>query len=115
MIPPFSKVFILIVCFASVALADDFKTINGKEYKNAKVSRVELDGIVITFSGGIVKIPFNELSPEIQKKYGYDPQAAATYSAEQTSSRPRLHGRDNLMSNKDSNKGKNIGASIQCL
>ena len=79
MIPPSSKFFILIVCLASVALADDFKTINGKEYKNAKVSRVELDGIVITFSGGIVKIPFTELSPEIQKKYGYNPDAAADF------------------------------------
>jgi hypothetical protein len=73
-----------ILCLASVALADDFRTTNGSEYKNAQVSRVEPDGVVITFSGGIVKIPFNELSPEIQKKYGYDPQAAATYSAEQT-------------------------------
>jgi hypothetical protein len=38
---------------ASLALADDFKTIDGKEYKKAKVSRVESDGIVIKFSGGI--------------------------------------------------------------
>jgi len=58
-----------------LAIADDFKTINGQEYKHATVSRVEPDGIVITFSGGIVKIPFTDLSPEIQKKYGYDPQA----------------------------------------
>jgi hypothetical protein len=29
---------------ASVALADDFKTATGKEYKNATVSRVEADG-----------------------------------------------------------------------
>ena len=65
------------------ALADDFKTIDGKEYKNATVSRVEPDGVVISFSGGIVKIPFTELSPEIQKKYGYDSQAAAAYTAEQ--------------------------------
>src|SRR4029453_4866924 len=35
---------------ASIALADDFKTIEGKEYKNAKVSRVEPDGLVITVS-----------------------------------------------------------------
>jgi len=46
------KVFILVIFFASTGLADDFKTINGREYKNAKVSRVEPDGIVITFSGG---------------------------------------------------------------
>jgi hypothetical protein len=70
---------ILVLCFASVALADDFKTIEGKEYKNAKLSRVEPDGIVITFSGGIVKIPFAEMSPDIQKKYGYDSAAAADF------------------------------------
>jgi hypothetical protein len=39
--------FILILCLASVALADDFKTIDGKEYINATVSRVEPDGIVL--------------------------------------------------------------------
>jgi hypothetical protein len=81
---------VLILCVASVALADDFKTIDGKEYKNAKVSRVEPDGIVITFSGGIVKIPFTELSPEIQKKYGYDSQAAGAYSAEQNEQQAAL-------------------------
>jgi hypothetical protein len=60
-------------------LAEGFKTVDGKEYKNAKLSRVEPDGIVITFSGGIVKIPFAEMSPDIQKKYGYDPAAAADF------------------------------------
>jgi hypothetical protein len=75
------SVAICFICVASVALADDFKTIDGKEYKNAKLSRVEPDGIVITFSGGIVKIPFTELSADVQKKYGYDSSAAATYSA----------------------------------
>jgi hypothetical protein len=69
----------LILCFGSLAFADDFKTIDGKEYKNVKVSRVEPDGIVIAFSGGIVKLPFTELSPEIQKKYGYDPKAGAAF------------------------------------
>ncbi len=63
--------------------ADDFKTIDGKEYKNATVSRVEPDGIVIAFSGGIVKLPFGELSTDIQKKYGYDSESVATYTAEQ--------------------------------
>jgi hypothetical protein len=80
----------LILCFGSLAFADDFKTISGKEYKNVKVSRVEPDGIVIKFSGGIVKIPFTELSPEIQKKYGYDSQAAGAYSAEQNEQQAAL-------------------------
>ena len=67
------------VLLAFAALAEDFKTVEGKGYKNVTVSRVEPDGIVITFSGGIVKIPFTELSSEIQKKYGYDPKAAADF------------------------------------
>jgi hypothetical protein len=70
---------ILAALSTSLALADDFKTTNGKEYKNVTVSRVEPDGIVITFSGGIVKIPFTELSPENQTKYGYEPAAAADF------------------------------------
>ena len=84
--------FIFIVCVFALrlALADDFKTINGREYKNVTVSRVAPDGIVITFSGGIVKIPFTELSPAIQKKYGYDSQAAGAYSAEQNQQQAAL-------------------------
>ena len=68
---------------ASLAFADDFKTINGKEYKNATVSRVEADGIMIKFHGGIAKIFFVELPPEIQKKYGYDPEAARNVQQQQ--------------------------------
>jgi Uncharacterized FAD-dependent dehydrogenases len=74
---------ILAALSVSIALADDFKTVDGKEYKNAKVSRVEPDGIVITFSGGIVKIPFTKLSEELQRKYNYNPEAAKSF-AEQT-------------------------------
>jgi hypothetical protein len=48
-------VFLLIVCFGSVALADGFKTIDGKEYKNVTVSRVEPDGIVLSSKSGIQK------------------------------------------------------------
>ncbi|PYL70082.1 MAG: hypothetical protein DMF22_10235, partial [Verrucomicrobia bacterium] len=73
---------ILATLFASIALADDFKTVNGKEYKNATLSRVEPDGIVIKFSGGIVKIPFTELSKELQEKYNYNAEAAEKFTAE---------------------------------
>jgi len=57
---------------ASLALAEDLRTTKGKEYKNATVSRVEPDGIVIKFKGGIVKILFTELPKDIQKRFGYD-------------------------------------------
>jgi len=58
----------LLLCFASVALADDFKTIDGKEYKNATVSRVEPDGIVLSSKSGISKVYFTELPKEVQER-----------------------------------------------
>jgi hypothetical protein len=60
----------------------DFKTISGKEYKNATVSRVEPDGIVVRFSGGIVKTPFTDVSDELRRKYNYDRDAAKQFAAE---------------------------------
>jgi len=46
---------ILAALSASLALAQNFQTINGKQYKNASVIHVEPDGITIKFSGGISK------------------------------------------------------------
>src|SRR5437867_6435214 len=76
----------LILFFASVAFADDFKAINGKEYKNVTVSRVEPDGIVLVSSSGISKVYFTELPKEVQERFHYDAGQAAAYSAEQAAS-----------------------------
>jgi thiol-disulfide isomerase/thioredoxin len=76
----------LILCFASVAFADDFKAIDGKEYKNVTVSRVEPDGIVLISKSGISKVYFTELPKEVQDRFQYDAAQAAAYSAEQTAS-----------------------------
>ena len=73
-----------IVCFASVILADDFKTIDGKEYKNATVTRVEPDGVMLITSVGISKVYFTELPKDVRVRFGYDPQRATAYSGEQT-------------------------------
>ena len=54
---------------ASLALAEDFKTINGKEYKDATVTRVEGDGIVLRTKTGISKVYFFELPQDVQKKF----------------------------------------------
>jgi chromosome segregation ATPase len=70
---------ILIVCLVSIALADDFKTIDGKEYKNVKVKRVEPDGIVLVSKSGISKVYFVELPKEVQQRFNYDPKKAAAY------------------------------------
>jgi thiol-disulfide isomerase/thioredoxin len=76
----------LILCFVSVAFAEDFKAIDGKEYKNVTVSRVEPDGIVLKSKSGISKVYFTELLPEIQQRFHYDAASAAAYSAEQAAS-----------------------------
>ena len=67
---------ILIVCFTSIALADDFKTNDGKEYKNVKVSRVEPDGIVLITKSGISKVYFTELPKDVQERFHYNPAQA---------------------------------------
>jgi len=59
---------------ASLALADDFKTIHGKEYKNVTVTRVEPDGIVLKTKSGIAKIYFIELPKDAQERFGYNVQ-----------------------------------------
>src|SRR5438128_1165598 len=65
---------VLAALSASFALADDFKTIDGKEYKNAKVRRVEPDGIVLITKSGLSKVYFVELPKEIQERFHYDAQ-----------------------------------------
>lgn len=80
----------LILPFVSVAFSDDFKTLAGKEYKNATVSRVEPDGIVLTTKAGISKVYFTELPKEVQQRFGYDPQKAGDYSAQQSAGFERV-------------------------
>jgi hypothetical protein len=75
---------LLIVCFVQAALADDFKTLTGKEYKDVTVTRVEPDGIVLTGKAGISKVYFTELPKDVQERFGYDPQKAGNYSVQQS-------------------------------
>jgi len=62
---------ILTALSVSMALAEDFKTTNGKEYKDATIMRVEGDGIVIKTKRGISKVYFTELPKDVQEKFHY--------------------------------------------
>jgi hypothetical protein len=64
-----TTVSILAALSASLALAEDFKTTNGKEYKNATVTHVEPDGIVLKTKSGISKVYFTELPKEVQERF----------------------------------------------
>ncbi len=73
----------LILSFALAAFPEDFKTVNGKEYKDATITRVEPDGIVVKTKSGISKVYFAELPKEVQERFHYDQQKASAYSTEQ--------------------------------
>jgi hypothetical protein len=64
MIPSFLlNSLIGLILSVSVVLADDFKTVDGREYKNAQVSRVEPDGIMVKTKSGLSNIAQNRLKP----------------------------------------------------
>src|SRR5258708_2945686 len=56
---------------ASLPLAEDFKTVSGRVYKDATISHVEADGIVIKTKTGISKICFVELPKDVQERFHY--------------------------------------------
>ena len=60
---------ILAVLFAALALSEDFKTTNGKVYKDATVTRIEADGIELKTKTGISKVYFTELPQEVQERF----------------------------------------------
>ena len=55
----------------SLALAEDFKTVSGKIYKDATISHVEADGIVLRTKTGISKVYFVELPKDVQERFHY--------------------------------------------
>jgi len=66
-------VVILAVLFVSLALSEDFKTVSGKVYKDATVSRVEADGIELKTKTGISKVYFTELLKDVQERFHWAP------------------------------------------
>jgi len=87
----YSPLIILVALSTSLALADDFKTVAGKEYKNATVTHVEPDGIVVKSKSGISKIYFQELSKEVQQRFNYNPQQAAAFTGAQATTAQRTN------------------------
>ena len=68
---------VLATLSASLAVAEDFKTINGKEYKDATIIRVESNGIVLKTKTGISKVYFIELPNDVQERFHPSPAKTA--------------------------------------
>lgn len=62
---------------ANTAFASDITTRDGTTYKHAEVTGVDADGLSITHSTGVAKVPFDNLPDAIQKQYNYDPAKVA--------------------------------------
>jgi hypothetical protein len=73
-----------ILTFLSVtlALAEDFKTVRGREYKDATIIRVEADGIVLKTRTGISKVYFVELPTDVQQRFHPTPAKSAVAQRE---------------------------------
>ena len=69
--PRKATLLILVTTSASLALAEDFKTVSGRVYKEATISRVEADGIVLRTKTGISKVYFAELPKDVQERFHY--------------------------------------------
>ena len=66
-----TTIAILLILLPAFALAEDFKTVSGRVYKDATISRVEADGIVLRTNTGISKVYFVELPKDVQERFHY--------------------------------------------
>jgi hypothetical protein len=88
---------VLAVLSATLALAEDFKTVRGKEYKDATIIRVEADGIVLKSKTGISKVYFVELPSDVQQRFR--PTPAKTPVAQRELGPVKLQGWAAVMAN----------------
>jgi hypothetical protein len=68
---PRKVTFIIFSLLVSLAVAEDFKTVRGKIYKDATITHVEADGIVLKTKTGISKVYFVELPKDVQDRFHY--------------------------------------------
>jgi hypothetical protein len=53
-------------------------TLLGQTYKNCQLLKVEANGITISHADGITQVPYVYMRPALQRRFGYDPEKAAT-------------------------------------
>ena len=90
---------ILALLSATLALAEDFKTVSGKLYKDATIIRVEADGIVLRSKMGISKVYFIELPKGVQERFRPSPSPAKTAAPQREPEPIKLKGWAAVMAN----------------
>ena len=79
----------------TVESTNEITTTDGVTYKSVVISKIQPNGLVVEFSqqgGGIgmATLKFEILSPDLQQKYGYDPQRAVVYQTQQAVAQGQL-------------------------
>jgi hypothetical protein len=76
-------VVVLILFFGliqtSSAQTYQFTTLDGENYTNSTIKRVDPDGLLVAYPDGVVKLKFKNLPKEVGVKYGYDPTKEASF------------------------------------
>ena len=80
-------VFLVLLAWSGAAWAQEerisFVSTMGEAFENAKLVRVEPDGIAISHSRGITKVPLEQLPEEVRARFNLDGAHAARYRAQQ--------------------------------
>jgi hypothetical protein len=76
-----SIILFLLVAWAAMAQSEEFHfdvlhTVNGRTITNATVRRMNASYVIADYAGGGERIAFTNLSPAIQKQFGFDPAKA---------------------------------------
>jgi len=92
-----------------------FSTITGKKYENVKVMRVMPDSIQVMSSSGINRISMAELPEDLQTRFGYDPEKAASFArqdaARQNAIRQRMAQEQQRMNAAQESNSQAVSAS----
>jgi hypothetical protein len=69
------KILAMIAMMSSLAcLAIDLTNMSGRVYSGVTIERVEGKSMIAMGRTGVVKIPLDEMSPDVQKRYNYTPE-----------------------------------------
>ena len=76
-------VLAMMSCFLAPSLrADDWKTNDGKVYHDVQVLSAQPDAVTILHHDGGASVPLANLSPDLQKRFHYDPKKAKFAAAQ---------------------------------
>jgi beta-glucanase (GH16 family) len=76
----FAVIFLLSLTFLSIQ-AEDWTTKDGKTYKGITVVKIEDDAVTILDADGGALVPLAVLTPDLQKRFHYDPAKATVAQA----------------------------------